>query len=42
MALFELAVIAEQRVRWNVNPLRTLEALFDDLSVTMRRREAVA
>jgi len=42
MTLFELAVTAEQRVNWNVNPLRTLETLFDDLAVTLRRRGSVA
>jgi len=36
MALFDIAVTAENRVRWNVNPLRALEALFDDLSLVMR------
>jgi len=42
MALFDLAVVAERRVSWNVNPLRTLEALFDDLAITTRRRAAPA
>lgn len=37
MALFDLAVTAENRIGWNINPLRTLEALFDDLSMTSRR-----
>ena len=35
MALFDIAVTAENRVNWNVNPLRTLEALFDDRSLVM-------
>jgi DNA polymerase-3 subunit delta' len=37
MTLFDQAVTAENRVSWNVNPLRTLEALFDDLSMTQRK-----
>lgn len=36
MAMFDQAVMAENRVSWNINPLRTLEALFDDLSMTGR------
>ena len=42
MALFDIAVTAENRVDWNVNPLRTLEALFDDLSLAMRQSAANA
>jgi DNA polymerase III subunit delta' len=37
MTLFDQAVTAENRVSWNVNPLRTLEALFDDLSMAQRK-----
>ena len=42
MELFDIAVTAENRVDWNVNPLRTLEALFDDLSLAMRQNTAKA
>lgn len=42
MALFDIAVTAENRIGWNVNPLRTLEALFDELSRETRTRQTVS
>lgn len=37
MTLFDQAITAENRISWNVNPLRSLDALFDDLSLAMRK-----
>ena len=38
MELFDRCVLAENHIGWNINPNRTLESMFDDLSRLSRRQ----
>lgn len=40
MELFDRCVLAESQIDWNINPARSIEALFDDLARTARNRRA--